>query len=286
MGETIVENVLLSINQILRVDNLEEAQTHYENMLAQVTPAYLEALFFEALIIEKQQGLESACNTYQKFLNAVAGCNLDNELLHRAKLAKSKLYLSFLRKNIKNVDFSIISNNCWGSFIYQYLGLAYNTPFIGLYLFAPDYIKMITNLKDYLQQPLFFTNKSKFEFELKRRGILDAYPIGIIGDVEIHFRHYDNKDIAKEKWVRRLERINYNNLYFEFCDRELCDKKLLEEFDALPFTHKVCFTAKEYPELKSCVWIKEDSNKSYVEYEWYKFPKYFNLVKWLNSKSQ
>lgn len=39
---------------------------------------------------------------------------------------------------LKNKCFTIISNNCWGGFVYQKFNLQYRTPFVGLFIFAPQ----------------------------------------------------------------------------------------------------------------------------------------------------
>ena len=43
----------------------------------------------------------------------------------------------YRKARIKNKEITIISNNCWGGFMYQSCGLQYNTPLIGLYFYAP-----------------------------------------------------------------------------------------------------------------------------------------------------
>jgi uncharacterized protein (DUF1919 family) len=45
------------------------------------------------------------------------------------------------RQLLNDHSFSIISNNCWGGFVYQYFGLKYSSPFAGLFLFSKDYLK-------------------------------------------------------------------------------------------------------------------------------------------------
>lgn len=78
-------------------------------------------------------------------------------------------------------------------------------------------------------------------------GILDdkEYPIGLIAnDIEIHFIHYKDEDEAYAKWSRRVKRINWDNLIVKFCDRDQCTEDLIRRFDKLPYSHKVCFTAK------------------------------------------
>lgn len=54
------------------------------------------------------------------------------------------------RRRIKNHDFIIISNNCWGGHVYRYFGLPYQSPAIGLCFFADEYIKFVCNLQHYL----------------------------------------------------------------------------------------------------------------------------------------
>src|SRR5690606_37279406 len=97
---------------------------------------------------------------------------------------KKKILNIFFKRHIKNYDFAIVSNNCWGGGFYQALGLPYNTPFIGLYINIPCYIKMLGNMNHYLQQELEFIDNSKYPIKKSN------YPIGLLGDIEIHFLHY------------------------------------------------------------------------------------------------
>ena len=68
------------------------------------------------------------------------------------------------RKALKNKHFTIISDNCWGGRIYQELGLPYQSPFIGLFIYSPDYVKLLANLKHYLsgELPLVFVEESRY----------------------------------------------------------------------------------------------------------------------------
>jgi len=54
-----------------------------------------------------------------------------------------------LRSQLKNRNFTIVSNNCWGGEVYRGFGLPYQTPFVGLFLFPACYIKLLKNLKNY-----------------------------------------------------------------------------------------------------------------------------------------
>lgn len=145
----------------------------------------------------------------------------------------------FVKHSIKNKDFSIISNNCWAGKVYQYLDMPYLSPTAGLYFFAPDYIKFVSDLHHYLDAPLRFINpqESKYYAEIKRRNQLDK-PIGIIDDVEIVFLHYKTREEAAEKWNRRKARVNYDNIILKFSRMDLCTEKEIATFDAIEFKNK------------------------------------------------
>lgn len=66
------------------------------------------------------------------------------------------------RRRLKNKNFTIICDNCWAGKVYQELGLPYQTPFVGMFVFSPDYIKMLKNIKHYLSGniPLKFVKES------------------------------------------------------------------------------------------------------------------------------
>ena len=89
------------------------------------------------------------------------------------------------RKN----NFVVVSNNCWGAEIYKRLDLEYNTPFVGLFFYGPDYIKLLENFDYYMNKELSFVNESKWS----KKTIL--FPIGKLDDIEIHFMHYKNEDM-------------------------------------------------------------------------------------------
>lgn len=183
-----------------------------------------------------------------------------------------------------NKDFSVISNNCWGGFLYQYYNLKYLTPFVGLFIFAPDYIKLLRNLDYCLAQPLVFiaAEDSKYKDELIKNGSYNTYPIGLLNDVEIHFLHYKTKEDACEKWNRRLQRLNRNNLIVKFCDRDFATEDLIREFDELAYAHKICFTSKPYPELASVVFLKQCNTGETVYNEWIFSKKQLNMTRYLN----
>lgn len=136
------------------------------------------------------------------------------------------------QRRLTNTDFTIISNNCWAGICYEYYGLPKLSPTVGLYFFADDYIKFMGNLDVYLGKELRFLeiNDSKYKHELIRRN-QQSVPIGILDDIEIVFLHYKNKKTAKEKWNRRVERVNTDNLIFKFSYMNNCKEEHIHKFE-------------------------------------------------------
>lgn len=174
-------------------------------------------------------------------------------------------YLSKLREFILP-DTSIITSNCFAGRIMQDLGTHYNSPTLGLYFFAPDYLKFVSNLRYYLTEAkLEFVDSSKYELGNERRAKwAHWYPIGVLGgDVEIEFLHYYSEDEAAEKWYRRASRINWKDMIVIGMEQNLCNDQIMYDFDKLSFERKVFFSTKEL-NLKSVVAIKEFANSSDV----------------------
>ena len=66
---------------------------------------------------------------------------------------------------LKNKCFTIISNNCWGGFVYQKFNLQYRTPFVGLFIFAPDYIELLENFDILIEKKLFFIDAGSSKYK-------------------------------------------------------------------------------------------------------------------------
>lgn len=201
-------------------------------------------------------------------------------------IAELKNFYYAFQKNIRhatirNREVTIISNNCWGGFMYQSCSLPYNSPFIGLCMYAPEYIALLRNLKANLNQPLHFIKHDDSKY---KDIVSPQYIIGVLGDtgIEIVFMHYHFEEEILETWKRRLKRINWDNMIVKFSDTDLCSDDLVEEFDKMPFEHKVCFTAKKYPNCKSVIPMAEYKNDKHVIYEWAYSYRYFNFVKEVN----
>ena len=181
------------------------------------------------------------------------------------------------KKKLKNKDLSVIASNCNGALILHDLGVRFNSPFVNLWIKPKDYTKLLKNFDGYMTKELSETTEDGID-----------YPVGKLGDVTIYFQHYDSFEQAKEKWNERKTRINKDNLFVLFTDRDGCTYEDLVEYDSLPY-NKVVFTNKPYPEIKSSFYIKGFENLDSVghcfEYMPGKKIKYydqFDYVKWFN----
>ena len=196
-------------------------------------------------------------------------------------------YLGPLRKRKLSdgeIPFTVISNNCWGGHVYRYFNLPYSSPTVGMYFFADDYIKFLTNLKDYLSRELVIIPvESSHHYDEIRKYHKSSMksPIGLLGDVEIVFLHCKTAEEAIIKWNRRKSRINMDNLIVKMSEMNGCTLKHLQAFDELPFKKKFVFTTKDYG-LKSQVIFKEYIGCEEVADDTSKFRKYVDLVKLIN----
>lgn len=181
-----------------------------------------------------------------------------------------------LRKKLKSTDFSIVSNNCWGSFIYQKYGLPYQSPTAGLFILGHDFVKLCRDWEKYFKARLEFIpwESASYHYALLQE---DPYPIARLDDIEIYFMHYHSEEEAAEKWYRRIKRVNPKHMIFKLSQREECSKKDIEDFVKLPLKHKVCFS---YDNVPGSILVPE--LKNFVGDEMEIVNRYFDEINILN----
>ena len=195
-----------------------------------------------------------------------------------------KIYKSTIgvvnNKRLKNKNFTIISNNCWAGIFYRNNNLEYLSPTLGLFFMAEDYIKFIYNIKYYINEDLQFINieDSKYKNYLKKLNYNS--PIGRIDDIEVMFLHYSSEKEAKEKWDRRKQRINWDNIIYKFSDQNMCTYQHIKKFDEFKAKNKILFTTRKYEGINS-IQIKEFSKSESVMDDIKTYKKYFNFYKYL-----
>ena len=177
---------------------------------------------------------------------------IKNKFLNIKYLIFNKIKQIHRQSKLYFTDFTIISNNCWGGFIYQYFGLKYNSPTIGLYIPGNDFVKFCSKLDYYLNQELIFIQweQSRRYEQLKDKK---PYPIAKLDDIEIYFMH-------------------------KLSQRENCSKQDIENFIKLPLKNKICFS---YDKVDGAIHVPE--LKDFVGDEMPIVSKYYDIIKLINS---
>lgn len=191
----------------------------------------------------------------------------------------------FISLFVSRRDFSVISNNCWGGWVYRILKMPYLSPTAGLFFMAEDYIKLVKNLHKYMDAELEFipAEESKYYEYLKERD-LHIYPIARLDDIEVIFRHYKTNEEAAQKWVRRKDRINYDNIVFKFSRMYGCTEKEMAEFANLPFDNKILINNRKDKKYDCEIYAHLESDEYGIVNDTQPFPGKVNIIKILNKK--
>lgn len=152
------------------------------------------------------------------------------------------------RKRLKNKDFSLLCNNCNGGTVSHDLGLQFRSPTVNLFFYNDHFFRFCENFDYYIAQPLVLCENPIHQPEIE-------YPVCNLGDLELHFLHYESFEQAKQKWDARTARINRDNIFVMWTFFDGTDERWLERFDKIPFENKVAFTEREFPQYKSAFCI-------------------------------
>ena len=191
------------------------------------------------------------------------------------------------RKRIRRRDFTIISNNCWAGRCYQYLGMPYLSPTVGLYFFAEDYLKFVSDLRYYLSLELEFikAEESKYFGVLKDRSHTEV-PIGKLDDVEIVFLHYKREEEAREKWERRKTRVNFDDVFLKFSKMNGCTEEELRKFSSLNFENKFMLNNVKRKKYLCEIYLRGPGNAQELFSDTSDFPGNIRLPSLLNKKER
>lgn len=202
-------------------------------------------------------------------------------------------FANYRKKKLKSTDFTIISNNCWVGMIYESYNLPKESPTVGMFFMAKDYIEFLSDLRGYVNGKLTFIKPEESRWKDmpqvsgdKRFGL---YPVGVLSNgknsIEIFFLHYHSEQEAREKWERRVQRINWNKLLVKFNDQNGCTETEVNKFMETPFKNKVFFTCKHWPnEDENFVIIRQFPEYNYMmaSYEPFGKTKYIDITSKLN----
>lgn len=204
-----------------------------------------------------------------------------------------KLFAENRKKQLHNTNFTIISNNCWGGMIYESYNIQKQSPTVGLFFMAKDYIEFLSDLKGYINGTLAFIKPEESRWKEMPQVVGDKrfghYPVGALSNgkntIEIFFLHYHSEQEAREKWERRCKRINWSKLLIKFNDQNGCTEKELKQFLALPYKNKIFFTCRNWQiDSKEIIQIRQPFNKEYIQasYEPYGKSKYIDITSVIN----
>lgn len=162
--------------------------------------------------------------------------NPRNPIVNRLYIGKlqNKINLNN-RKRLINASPTLVCSNCTGGFLYHWLGLRFNSPFINLFLWPKDFVCALENWEEFISSEITEVASDTY------------YPVGQIitqgGVVRIHFMHYNSFNEAIIKWNERKARMEKdpNKIGFMLTNWE-DDISILKRFSKLPFRNKIAFT--------------------------------------------
>lgn len=192
------------------------------------------------------------------------------------------------RKNLTNNNFTILCNTCVGGILYKRLDQPFNSPTINLGIESKDFCIFLEHFDYYLEQ------------EVKDNGNdLDNNPTGIIlgngkniPDIVLYFVHYRNFADGKEKWDKRKQRIDRNNIYIIMFDTDGVTREDLKKVENFKCNNKVLFTPEKNTLANWAVYVSANKGTRPL-HEYYllrdalgdtRLEKIFDFVSFFNKK--
>lgn len=154
------------------------------------------------------------------------------------KITRELIVNKNVRKKIKNCNFTIFSNDCWGGQVYHILGQPFLSPTINCFIRPIDFVKFMENIKWYLGQ------------ELKQINTSLPYPVAKLSDIYVYMVHYKSFEEGKRKWEERARRINWDNIFVYMTDRYCLPFEYRVRYDNLPFENKVLLSVKKHENIQ------------------------------------
>ena len=98
---------------------------------------------------------------------------------------------------------------------------------------AKDYVEFLSDLKGYIGSELIFIKPEESRWkdmpQLAEDERFGHYPVGVLSNgkntIELFFLHYHSEQEAREKWQRRIKRINWDRMLVKFNDQNGCTEK-------------------------------------------------------------
>ncbi len=139
----------------------------------------------------------------------------------------------FRRKLIGGNVPTIISNTCAGGTIYEAFDMPLLSPTVNVGIKDDDFIKLCLNLEHYMNCEMTLKG---WEKQTRTFGYEQAWPIGIVDDIEVLLGHTESAEEAVERWNFLRERINWDRIIFvmeEYGYRTPVSKEAYDSFTKL-----------------------------------------------------
>lgn len=184
-----------------------------------------------------------------------------------------------MRNDLTNKTPTFLCPNCIGGLLFHDLGLQFRSPTVNLMMYQTDFLKFVLNMDDYLGQELQFFEHPEYKF-----------PCAHLGNITIHFTHYQSEEEAVHAWYDRSKRIDTNNMFVFLEERDGLTKEDIVQLGAIHARGVVVFTAYAYPDIPYALQIPKYEcdgevgnilRKSYLD-EHHEYEEYFDFVKWFN----
>ncbi|PJJ31142.1 DUF1919 domain-containing protein [Lacrimispora celerecrescens] len=206
----------------------------------------IRGIIFDYLIIMSKKG-------EKEIINEALELGIPREKILPYKILDIPCFDFYEYIKLKNSRISIISDNCWGGIAYATLGLECLSPFKNLFIAEREYLKLLSDIRYYLGCPF---ELSKFAIDINSK---EQYPVMRLDDVEVHCCHEKVPDKAKENWNRRLEKINWDNLFIAMYTE---DKSIAEAFLDIDFEKKICFVPFE-SQSDNLIYLRQTENQKH-----------------------
>ena len=194
------------------------------------------------------------------------------KIINKIKNILRRTYVYINRKKYNGNQVSIISQNCIGGVFYHDMKCKFLSPTVGLFIRQPDFIKLVNNLKYYLDSDIVIEDG-------------ESYPLGRIDDITVDFMHYTSCEEAYELWNRRKARVDFNKIVVLCSDADGFDDSIFEEWKNIKYP-KILFTVNEkYKTDNSSLYFKEYSDLNFLPntIDTRKFYKHNKLMNTINN---
>ncbi|MBD5489851.1 MAG: DUF1919 domain-containing protein [Lachnospiraceae bacterium] len=191
-----------NIEIVAAVCGKDDKYCEYRDGFPIVVKEELKKLEFEYVII-------SSYVFYEQIKSEAIALEIEADKIINGQIFKRPLFDFALYSRLIKNPVTILSDDCWGGYVYNYLGLKFSSPLINILWDRGEFA-------NFIQEPLYYLQT---ELTMVREGDLRAgiFPIGKLGAggkyVQLFFIHNADFNEAKQQWDRRKGRVNANNLF-------------------------------------------------------------------------